>query len=265
MRNQTKFRNNVSKLNYFSRDLAPRQISSCTPRCIWGSPSRTSAVTAASPSPTAPTSRSTWGSISASSPTDVKYVSASSPSSHISSSTSGLTLATSRTSAGYQVNQTCEPIKTTREETRHNWIKSKCVYFLWFCKSSKKWIFPSWPIRKKHCWKNYLLVKWRWKWRYRWQSAATALPPPTTFSPIEVYRLTDKKSGGWECNEKLGHFLRLLLLQAAPRRSPNSRTCSHTPGVTRLTSPTSVTHATNASQMSNLCLTTSQNIRSPST
>ena len=103
MRNQTKFRNNVSKLNYFSRDLAPRQISSCTHKCIWGSPSRTSAATAASPSPTAPTSHSTWGSISASSPTDVKYVSASSPSSHISSSTSGLTLATSPTSAGYQV------------------------------------------------------------------------------------------------------------------------------------------------------------------
>ena len=88
---------------YYSRDLAPRQISSCTPRCTWGNPSRTSAATAVSPSPTAPTSPNTWGSTLASSPTDVKYVNASSPSSHISSSTSGLTRETSPTSAGMQV------------------------------------------------------------------------------------------------------------------------------------------------------------------
>ena len=103
MRNQAKFRNYVSKFYCFFRHLPPRRISSCTPKCTWGSPSRTSAATAASPSPTAPTSRSTWGSIWASSPTDVKYASASSPSSHISSSTSGLTLATSPTSVGIQV------------------------------------------------------------------------------------------------------------------------------------------------------------------
>ena len=131
MRNQAKFRNYVSKLYCFSRHLAPRQISSCTPKCTWGSPNRTSAATAASPSPTAPTSRSTWGFIWASSPTDVKYVSASLPSSHISSSTSGLTLATSPTSAGYQVNYyIAGTIKTPGDETEDCRMKTKCVYFL---------------------------------------------------------------------------------------------------------------------------------------
>ena len=161
---------------YVFRSSLVKRISSSTHKFTWGSPSRINVLHVTRHSPTAPTSRSTPGSISASSPTDVKYVSASSPSSHISSSTSGLTRATSPTSAEYQVNQTSEPIKTPREETRHDRMKTKCVYFFWFCKKSEQQevnIPPSWPFYKKHWWKNYLLVKWRWKWRYRWQSAAT--------------------------------------------------------------------------------------------
>ena len=76
---------------------------SCTPRCTCASPSRTSAASAASHSPTAPTFPSTCGSTSGSNRTVARSANASSPSSPTFSSTSGRTQGTSLTSAGYQV------------------------------------------------------------------------------------------------------------------------------------------------------------------
>ena len=95
----------ISKNNPFShcRCLLPKRTCSCTHKFTWGNPSRTSAASAASLLPTAPTSHSTWGSIWASSPTGVRSASASSPSCHTFSNTSGPTQGTSLTSAATQV------------------------------------------------------------------------------------------------------------------------------------------------------------------
>ena len=96
---RSKITNNLS----LPRSLLQKRTCSCTPRCTCASPSRTSAASAASHSPTAPTCRSTCGSTSGSSRTVARSANASSPSSPTFSSTSGRTQGTSLTSAGFQV------------------------------------------------------------------------------------------------------------------------------------------------------------------
>ena len=96
---RSKITNNLS----LPRFLLQKRTCSCTPRCTCASPSRTSAASAASHSPTAPTCRSTCGSTLGSSRTVARSANESSPSSHTFSSTSGHTQGTSLTSAEYQV------------------------------------------------------------------------------------------------------------------------------------------------------------------